>query len=43
MDIIQNLIIHDVIGWRKIALDQLANGLEVLGFRDEMKQHIDHF
>ena len=43
MDITQNLIIHDVIGWRKIALDQLANGLEVLGFRDEMKQHIDHF
>ena len=43
MDIIQNLIIHDVIGWRKIALDQLANGLEVFDFRDEMKQHIDHF
>ena len=43
MDIIQNLIIHDVIGQRKIALDQLANGLEILGFLDEMKQHIDHF
>ena len=43
MDIIQNLIIQNVIIWPKIALDQLANGLEILGFRDEMKQHIDHF
>ena len=43
MDIIQNLIIHNVIDRRKIALDQLANGLEILGFRDEMKQHIDYF
>ena len=42
MDIIQNLIIHNVIDRRKIALDQLANGLEILGFRDDMKQHIDH-
>ena len=43
MDIIQKLIIHNVIDWRKIALDQLANGYEILGFRNEMKQHVDHF
>ena len=43
MDIIQNLITHDVIGRRKIAINQLANGLEILGFQDEMKQHNDHF
>ena len=43
MDIRQDLIIHNVIDRRKIALDQLANGLEILGFRDEIKQHIDHF
>ena len=23
--------------------DELANGLEILGFQDEMKQRIDHF
>ena len=43
MDIIQNLIIHDVIRQRKIAFNQLANGLQILGFQDEMKQHNDHF
>ena len=43
MDIRQELIIHNVIDRRKIALDQLANGLEILSFRDEIKQHIDHF
>ena len=34
---------HDVIGRRKIVLDQLANGLEVLGFRDAMKNNKELF
>ncbi|XP_046856087.1 uncharacterized protein LOC124449186 [Xenia sp. Carnegie-2017] len=41
--IIQLLIIHDVIGRRKIALDQIAEGLNALGFRDKMKEFPDKF
>lgn len=43
MKIIQLLIIHDVIGRRKIALDQIAEGLNTLGFRDKMKEFPEKF
>ena len=32
MKVIQNLIIHDAIGKRKVVLDQLREGLQTLGF-----------
>ena len=43
LKIIQLLIIHDVIGRRKIVLDQLAEGLNTLGFRNRMKEHPEKF
>ena len=43
LKIIQLLIIHDVIGRRKIVLDQLAEGLNTLGFRNRMKGHPEKF
>ena len=43
MKIIQLLIIHDVIGRRKIVLDQIAEGLSTLGFRDKMKVFPEKF
>ena len=39
MRVIQGLIIHDVIGQPKIVLDQLREGLAVLGFHAKMKDH----
>ena len=39
MRVIQGLIIHDVIGRPKIILDQLAEGLNTLGFRTAMKEY----
>ena len=39
MRVIQGLIIHDVIGRPKIILDQLAEGLNTLGFRTAMKDY----
>ena len=43
MKIIQLLIIHDVIGRRKIVIDQIAEGLNTLGFRDKMKDFPEMF
>ena len=39
MVVVQNLLIHDVIGRRKILLDQMASGLKNFGFHDLMKKH----
>ncbi|PFX25073.1 ATP-dependent DNA helicase PIF1 [Stylophora pistillata] len=39
MRVIQGFIIHDVIGHPKIILDQLAEGLNSLGFRTAMKEY----
>ena len=39
MRVIQGLIVHDVIGRPKIILDQLAEGLNTLGFRTAMKEY----
>ena len=43
MRVIQNVIIHDVIGRPKIVLDQLREGLGTLGFGAKMKQCPDLF
>ena len=43
MRIIQLLIIHDVIGRRKIVLDQIGEGLNTLGFTNKMKEHPEKF
>ena len=39
MVVVQNLLIYDVIGRRKILLDQMASGLKSLRFHDLMKKH----
>ena len=39
MRVIQGIIIHDVIGRPKVMLDQLAEGLNALGFRAAMKEY----
>lgn len=43
MRIIQSAIIHDVICRPKIVLDQLAEGLNTLGFRKRMQAHPELF
>jgi len=43
MKVIQNLIIHDAIGKRKIVLDQLREGLQTLGFLGRMSVLPDVF
>ena len=40
MKIIQSVIIHDVVCRPKIVLDQLAEGLDTLGFRKIMQTHL---
>lgn len=43
MRVIQGIIIHDVISRPKIVLDQLGEGLAVLGFRAKMAEYPDMF
>ena len=43
MRVIQGIIIHDVISQPKIFLDQLQDGLAVLGFRAKMTEYPDMF
>lgn len=43
MRVIQGIIIHDVISRPKIVLDQLREGLAVLGFRAKMTEYPDMF
>ena len=43
MMVIQGIIIHDVISRPKIVLDQLREGLSVLGFCDKMKEYPEMF
>ena len=43
MKIIQNLIIHDAIGKRKVVLDQLREGLQTLGFGARLSVYPDLF
>ena len=43
LKIIQLLIIHDEIGGWKIVLDQIAERLNALGFRNRMKEHPGKF
>lgn len=43
MMVIQSIIIHDVIGRPKIVLDQLRDGLAILGFGEKMKNNPDLF
>lgn len=41
--VIQGIIIHDVIGRSKIILDQLGEGLAVLGFHAKMAEYPEMF
>lgn len=43
MRVIQGIIIHDVISWPKIVLDQLREGLNVLGFGAKMAEYPELF
>ena len=43
MRVIQGMIIHDVISRPKIVLDQLGEGLAVLGFRAKMREYPEMF
>ena len=43
MVVIQGIIIHDVISRPKIVLDQVREGLSVLGFCDKMKEYPEFF
>ena len=43
MRVIQGIIIHDVISWPKIVLDQLGEGLAVLGFHAKMAEYPEMF
>ena len=43
MRVIQGMIIHDVISRPKIVLDQLGEGLAVLGFRAKMRDYPEMF
>ena len=43
MRVIQGIIIHDLISRPKIVLDQLRDGLNVLGFGSEMAEYPDLF
>lgn len=43
MRIIQVILIHDVISRPKIVLDQITEGLSVLGFHDKMKEFPEMF
>lgn len=43
MNVIQNLIIHDAIGKRKVVLDQLREGLQALGFGARLSVYPDLF
>lgn len=43
MKVIQSIIIHDAIGRPKIVLDQLREGLAILGFGAEMQKSPDIF
>jgi len=37
------MICHDVIGRRKMAIDNIINGLKTLGFHTVMKRNPDKF
>lgn len=43
MSVIQSIIIHDVIGRRKMVLDHLRDGFKALGFGQKMEKYPDVF
>lgn len=43
MRVIRNLIVHDAIAKSKMALDQLREGLKILGFGKRMELYPDIF
>lgn len=43
MHVIQAAVVHDVLAQRKIVLDQLRQGLQILGFGKKMSQHPNLF